>query len=80
MKLDAFNSLRKSQGAGIAAVDSGSASLFLTQAYSDKEYRKVTTKLTNIENAQADARPRWKPDDDQYKAALNKVRDQRVTR
>ena len=79
MAVDAFQSLRGDQGVKIAAVDSASASLFLTKAYNEKERLKLVSKLTRIETEHA-IHERWTRQAEEYAEALGKLRDLRVTK
>ena len=79
MLVDAFNSLRNNQGVGIAAVDSASASLFLTKAYNEKEFLKLKAKITKIETSHPEIGARWTSADQGYKDALEKLRAHRLT-
>lgn len=65
MVVDAFRSLRGDQGVEIAAIDSASASLFLTKAYSDKERQKLVCRLARMETEHA-IHERWMRQNEEY--------------
>lgn len=80
MAVEAFQSLRGDKGVDFAAVDSASASLFLTKAYSEKETQKLLSKLARIEHTHIPTESRWARSDARFIDALAKLRGQRVAR
>ena len=66
-------------GAGLATVDSAMASLLMVKAYSKKELMKIEAQISRIE-VKHSVSVRWRPDQSQFKAGFQLLRQRYIMR